>query len=61
MLEPGRCGWWLFRRVGCSLLVVILKEETKGKKKIQVSLTFSPLSSFLSYLVMVGETRRIKG
>ena len=25
-------GWWSFSGVGCSLLVVVLKEETKGKK-----------------------------
>jgi hypothetical protein len=53
-------GWWLFREVGCSLLVAMVKEDTKGKKLGPGILIVPPLSLFLSYLVFVGETRGIK-
>jgi hypothetical protein len=45
-------GCWSFREVGCGLLV----EETQGKKLESglFLITFSPLSLFLSYLVVVG-------
>lgn len=42
--EVGMGGCWLFREVGCGLLVVVLKEETKGKKLDPgVSILFFPL------------------
>ena len=47
-----RGGCWSFREVGCGLLEVIVKEETKGKKVDsgvflipKPSILFSPLSS----------------
>jgi hypothetical protein len=40
-------GYWSFREIGSSLLVVVLKEETKGKKlDSEISISLSPLSSF---------------
>ena len=54
---------WSFREVGCSLLVAMVKEETKGKKfSSEIFLIpLSPLSFFLSYLVLEGKTGEIKG
>lgn len=53
MLEP--------LEVGCSSLVVMLKEETKGKKIVSgISPPLPPLS-FLSYLVIGCEAWVIKG
>jgi hypothetical protein len=46
-------GYWLFRGVGCGLLVVMLKEETKGNK-LDPGISLSPLSFVLSSLVMGG-------
>ena len=47
-------GWWSFKEVGCSLLVAVLKEETKGKESDSGIFLIppSPLSLFLSYLVL---------
>jgi hypothetical protein len=49
---------WSFREVGCSLLVVVLKEETKGKRLDSgiFLISFFPLSPLSSYLVVRGET-----
>lgn len=56
----GVGGWWLFRGVVCSLLVVVLREETEGKK-LDPGIS---LSSILLYLLSsnggeagVGEQR----
>lgn len=47
----GVGGCWLFREVGYGLLVVVLKEEAKGKKcdpGFFPLIPLSPLSFFLS-------------
>ena len=53
-MAPGGGGSWSFREVGCSLLVAVVKEETKGKKSDSGIFLIppSPLSLFLSYLVL---------
>jgi hypothetical protein len=53
----GDC--WSFRGVGFSLLEVMLKKETKGKKLDSGSLSLSPL--FLSYLASDGVKLGDKG
>jgi hypothetical protein len=59
--------WWLlvFREFGCSLLVVMLKEEMKGKKldsdlSLPLSFSLPPLSLFLSSDMIGDEAWRIK-
>jgi hypothetical protein len=47
--EVAACG--LFRGVVCTLLIVVFKEETKGKT-LDSGLSLSPLLFFHSYLVM---------
>jgi hypothetical protein len=50
-------------RLVVGLLVAMVKEETKGKKfSSEIFLIpLSPLSFFLSYLVLEGKTGEIKG
>ena len=39
-------GCWLFRQVGCGLLVAIVKEQTQGKK-LDSEIPLIPLSTLL--------------
>jgi hypothetical protein len=52
MLAPYSVGGcWSFRKFGCCLLVVMLKEEINGKKlDSRISPSFSLPSSLLSLL-----------
>jgi hypothetical protein len=55
----GGGGYWPFREAVCGLLVPMVKKETKGKKldSVIVLIPLSPLSLFLSFLVLGGEVR----
>lgn len=61
----GRVGsWWLFKGVGCSLLIVVVKEETKAKK-LDAGTSLSPSlpspSYSVSHLVIGAGSSRDKG
>ena len=57
-------GCWLFREVGCGLLIAMVKEKIKDSVIHSLSLSLSPLSPslslsfsfFLSYLVLGDKT-----
>ena len=53
---------WLFGEVGCGLLIAMVKEETEGEKLDSgiFLIPLSPLSLFLSYLVLRDEPSGIK-
>jgi hypothetical protein len=53
----GVGGCWVFKGVGCSLLIIMLKEETKGNR-LYLEISFSPpLFFIISCLVLGGEMR----
>ena len=65
MLEPFEAAWvvvgdWVVHGREYSNLLVVMKKKTK-RNYIYLSLILSPVSFFLSYLVIQGETGKIKG
>lgn len=65
---PGPERWWgcwSFREVGCSLVVAVVNKETIQNKRKESRFgdfpNSSPLSLFVYYLVLGGETKGIKG
>jgi hypothetical protein len=63
MIKPP-IGWisgcWSFIGVGCSLLVVMLKDKTRRNCTQRSLSLFPPPSFFLFYTVIGGETEGIK-
>jgi hypothetical protein len=62
MLASGEAGWLLVVwGVGCSLLVVLLKETRRKKLHSEISVSVFLLAYFLSYLVIWREAWGDKG